>query len=363
MSANSFGRILRLTTFGESHGAAVGGVLDNPPANFSLNLLAVQAELDRRRPGTSAVTTARQEADTLEILSGLMDGVTTGTPIAFLIRNRDARSSDYSKIKDIYRPGHGDFGWWQKHGIYDYRGGGRGSGRETAARVAAGAMARQFLAARGVQILGHVVSVGSITATSFDQSVIETNPVRCADPLAAVTMESLIVDLKNAGDSVGGIVELRATGIPPGWGDPVFDKLDALIGGAMFSIGAVKGVEFGDGFGLATMRGSEANDPMTTVGFVSNHAGGILGGFSTGQEIRVRLAVKPASSISMSQDTIDRDGNACKIQVEGRHDPCICPRLVVVAEAMLALVLCDAMMYNHAVGWGSGAQPHAPTGV
>ena len=284
------------------------------------------------------------------MLSGVFEGQTTGAPLCLLIRNEDARSDDYAELRELFRPGHADLTVERKYGIRDWRGGGRLSGRETAARVAAGAVARQLLAPLGVTLFGHVVEVAGIRATAFAPETIEGNPVRCADPEAALAMQQAIEAARADGDSVGGVVEVRARGVPAGWGDPVFAKLDAAIAGALMSIGAVKGVEIGDGFELARRRGSQANDPILPGGFGSNHAGGILGGISSGAEIVARAAVKPTPSIAAAQQTIDRHGQARTVRGTGRHDPCIAPRLVPVAEAMLALVLADACLAQRACG-------------
>jgi len=321
---NTFGRNFKVTTFGESHGPAVGTVIDGCPARLALSVSDIQPQLDRRRPGTSPLASGRNETDTVEILSGVFEGMTTGTPIALLVRNRDMRSEDYTEIREKFRPGHADFTYEEKYGIRDYRGGGRSSGRETVGRVAAGAVAQKYLAAQGIAISGRIVSVhNKISPQEIEQEI-----------LAA----------KAAGDSVGGIAEIVATGCPVGLGDPVFGKLDAEIAGAMMGIGAVKGVEIGDGFAVAGRFGSENNDQMTATGFLSNHSGGILGGISSGQDIVVRIAVKPTASIAKVQKTRDIHGNKVEISVTGRHDPCIVPRIIPVAEAMLALVLIDALL-------------------
>jgi chorismate synthase len=349
MASNSFGEIFRITTFGESHGPAVGVVVDGVPPGLKVDARAMQREMDRRRPGGSSVSSARDEPDRLEILSGIFEGVTTGAPVAMIVRNRDARPGNYSAISDVFRPGHADYTWWKKYGIRDWRGGGRSSGRETAARVAAGALARQIIAREGVEIFAHVVSIGGIRASSCDRAEAGRNPVRCGDARAAKRMLKAIAAAKKTGDTLGGIVEITVYGVPPGWGDPVFSKLDAVLGSALLSIGAVKGVEFGDGFALSEMKGSRANDPITPGGFDSNRAGGVLGGISNGAPIVARIAVKPTPSVSMPQHTVDVDNNARTIKVPGRHDPCICPRIVPVAEAMTAIVLCDAFLRQRAV--------------
>jgi len=321
---NTFGRNFRCTTFGESHGKAVGVVVDGCPPGIPLTEADIQPYLDRRRPGKSPLESGRQEADRVEILSGVFEGRTTGAPIALLVRNRDVRSEDYDALRDVFRPGHADYTWQAKYGLRDHRGGGRSSGRETLARVAAGAVAVRCLEPCGITIRGRVIEVHAAT-----------------DPEA---MEEEIRAARDTGDSVGGIVEVTATGCPPGLGDPVFSKFDAAIAGAMMGIGAVKGVEIGEGFGAARLFGSEMNDPIGEAGFLSNHAGGVLGGISTGQDIVVRIAVKPTPSIRRVQRTIDTAGKEREITVEGRHDPCIAPRIVPVAECMLAIVILDAML-------------------
>jgi chorismate synthase len=321
---NTFGKNFRITTFGESHGPALGVVIDGCPAGMALAENDIQPFLDRRRPGTSPLSSPRQESDKIEILSGVFEGMTTGTPIALMVRNENQQSGDYEELREKFRPGHADFTYQEKYGLRDHRGGGRSSGRETLSRVAAGAVAMKFLAARGITITGTISEVHDKT-----------------DPKE---MENEILAAKASGDSVGGIVQVTATGCPAGLGDPVFGKLDALIAGAMMGIGAVKGVEIGDGFAAAQAFGSENNDPMTADGFSSNHAGGILGGISSGQDIVVRIAVKPTPSIAKIQQTRDIHGNVVDISVGGRHDPCIVPRIVPVAEAMLALVLMDCVL-------------------
>jgi chorismate synthase len=321
---NTIGRNFAVTTFGESHGPAVGAVIDGCPPRLALTTADIQPLLDRRRPGASPLTSARNETDTVEILSGVFEGQTTGAPVALLVRNRDVHSEDYEAIREKFRPGHADFTYQEKYGIRDHRGGGRSSGRETVGRVAAGAVALKYLAAKGIAVTGRIVSVHGKTAPQ--------------------EIDREILAAKAAGDSVGGIAEITATGCPTGLGDPVFGKLDAAIAGAMMGIGAVKGVEIGDGFAVAGRFGSENNDQMTATGFSGNHAGGILGGISSGQEIVVRIAVKPTPSIAKVQQTRDIHGNAVAITVGGRHDPCIVPRILPVAEAMLALVLADAVL-------------------
>jgi len=348
MSGNSIGRIFTVSTFGESHGPAIGAVVDGCPPGIELTREQIQKELDRRRPGQSEVTTPRNEQDYVEILSGVLEGKTTGTPIGLLIRNQDVDSRAYAELKGIFRPGHADFGYFAKFGIYDHRGGGRASGRETAARVAAGAIARRVLDRFGVWVFAGTIAVGKVRAEKFLPEEIERNPVRCPDPEKAADMVALIKKLKDEGDSIGGIVEVRAMGVPAGLGEPVFAKLSAELGAALLSIGAVKGLEFGDGFQVAQRKGSENFDPFLMEGGKIrtrfNRAGGILGGISTGDPLIIRLAIKPTSSIAQEQETIDLKGESRKFQIKGRHDPCICPRIVPVAEAMTAIVLADHLL-------------------
>ena len=321
---NTFGRNFRVTTFGESHGKAMGAVIDGCPAGIPLSEEDIQPVLDRRRPGQSDLTSPRNEEDRVEILSGVFSGVTTGTPIALLIRNRDTRSGDYDALKDSYRPGHADFTYQQKYGIRDYRGGGRSSGRETVSRVAAGAVAMHVLRDRGITISGKVIRIhGNSRPGEFEDEIRRA---------------------RDSGNSVGGVVEIVSSGVPPGLGDPVAGKLDAAIAHAMMGIGSVKGVEIGEGFHAAELTGKENNDEMTASGFSTNHCGGILGGISTGTDIVVRIAVKPTPSISQEQHTVTVDRTPVTISVKGRHDPCIAPRIVPVAESMLALVLLDALL-------------------
>ncbi len=353
MSNNTFGRRFTITTFGESHGPAIGVVLDGVPPMLPITETDIQKELDRRRPGQSSVTTPRSESDSVEILSGVFEGHTTGAPIALLIRNQNQKSGDYDKLKNVFRPGHADYTFFEKFGVRDYRGGGRSSGRETAARVAAGAIAKVYLATLGITITSYTVQVGDIVATERHLSSIESNIVRCADPQAALKMIALIESVKAEGDSIGGVVETVIQGAPVGLGDPVFDKLDAVLSHAVMSIGTVKGIEFGAGFGAARMKGSESNDPFTIrngkVETTSNHAGGILGGISNGSEIVFRAAIKPPSSISKMQQTVNQSLEPTAIEVLGRHDPCICPRVVPVIEAMTAITFVDAILVQKAI--------------
>jgi chorismate synthase len=341
MPGSSFGDALRITTFGESHGRAIGVILDGVSPGLELSEDDIQQQLDRRKPGQSDITTSRRESDKAHIVSGLFQGRTTGTALCIILYNEDARSGDYEAIKDLFRPGHADYTYLKKYGLRDYRGSGRASGRETAARVAAGAVARKLLTHRGVDILAYTLAVGGLTCRRFDPQAIEHNPLRVCDPDLVPEMLRELEQARDEGDSLGGIVECRMNGVPAGLGEPVFHKLDADLAAAVVSLGAVKGIEFGMGFRAARMKGSEHNDQITADGFISNNAGGILGGISTGQEILFRASVKPTSSISLAQKTVDIHGREAEIRTEGRHDPCICPRIVPVVEAMAALVLED----------------------
>jgi chorismate synthase len=347
MAGNTFGKHFRITTFGESYGKAIGVVIDGVRPGLPIDTTYIQRELDRRRPGQSKVTTARSETDQVEILSGVFEGKTTGTPICMVVWNKDQRPEAYEKIKNVFRPGHAGYTYLAKYGVSDYRGGGRSSGRETAARVAAGAFAKSLLEKRGVRIHAYTKEIGGIKAKTIDFKQIEKNPLRCPDPLAAKRMERLVLRMKKEGDSVGGIVEVVVKNPPAGLGEPVFDKLEADLAKALMSIGAIKGCEVGNGFAAARLRGSANNDPMyydkrrKRVRTRTNNAGGIAGGISNGEDIVLRIAVKPASSIAKVQETVTVKGKSAKISVEGRHDPCICPRVVPVAESMVALVLLD----------------------
>jgi chorismate synthase len=349
---SSFGRIFRLTTWGESHGPALGVVVEGCPAGVELAVEDIQHQLDRRRVGQSKVTTPRGETDRAQVLSGVFEGFTTGAPISMITYNADADSSKYEPLRDVFRPGHADFTYWAKYGHRDHRGGGRSSARETWGRVAAGAIARKILASVGCEVYGFAREIGGIAMESFDREAIEHNIVRCPDPVAAERMVQAILAAKEEQDSLGGVVEVRATGVPPGLGEPTFDKLDALIGQAMLSIPATKGVEIGDGFASSRARGSENNDWFTAengrVRTASNRAGGTLGGISSGEEIVVRVAVKPTSSVARAQETVDTSLQPRTITVEGRHDPSVVPRAVPVAEAMLAIVLADLLLLNRA---------------
>ena len=344
MAGNSFGTLFKLTTFGESHGRALGGVIDGCPAGITLDLEAIQLELDRRKPGQSAIVTQRKEPDTVEIYSGLFEGKTTGTPIGFAIHNTNQKSKDYSHIKDSYRPSHADYVYDKKYGFRDYRGGGRSSARETASRVVAGAIAKQML--NGIQINAFVTQVGSLKMdknyTDLDFSEIEKNPVRCPDPQMAKEMEDYIKSIKKQGDTIGGVISCVAQNVPIGLGEPVFDKLHAALGRAMLSINAVKGFEYGSGFNGVSMKGSEHNDQYKEDGTtVTNLSGGIQGGISNGMDIYFNVAFKPVATILQGYETINKSGELVTTQGKGRHDPCVVPRAVPIVEAMTALVLAD----------------------
>ena len=361
MPGNSFGQAFRITTFGESHGPALGVVIDGCPPNMDLSEEDIQPEMDRRRPGQSAITTARKEGDRAEILSGVFEGKTTGTPIAIVIANEDQRSRDYSDIKDRFRPGHADYTYLAKYGIRDYRGGGRASARETAARVAAGAVAKKLIATEGIAVLGYTQQVGDIQMPRVGDAeitleMVEANAVRCPDGDAARQMEELIDRVRKDGDSVGGAAVITATGCPAGLGEPVFDKLKADLAKALLSVPAVVAFEYGLGFEAASMRGTEYNDPFVMrdgqVRTGSNHAGGMLGGISTGESIGMRVALKPTSSIPTEQSTVDIHGQETTIKTTGRHDPCLVPRFIPIGEAMVALVLAD-----HLLRWRQISKP------
>ncbi len=342
MAGNTFGEAFRVTTFGESHGPALGCIVDGCPPGLELAEADLQCDVERRRSGTSQYTSQRRESDKVRILSGVFEGRTTGTPIGLLVENEDQRSRDYEKIKDRFRPGHADYTYQQKYGLRDYRGGGRSSARETVMRVAAGAIARKFLAERtGVRIHGYLAQMGSIVLEPVDPASAYDNPFFCPDPARVPELERFIWDLRTAGDSIGARVTVKAKGVPPGWGEPVFARLDADLASAMMGINAVKGVEIGAGFGAVLQRGSEHRDELTPRGFKSNHAGGVLGGISSGQEIVVSIALKPTSSITVPGETIDLGGASVEIATTGRHDPCVGIRATPIAEAMLAIVLMD----------------------
>ncbi|MGE0658015.1 MAG: chorismate synthase [Reyranellaceae bacterium] len=357
MAGNSFGTLFRFTSWGESHGPAIGCIVDGVPPLIPLSEGEIQGWLDKRRPGQSRFTTQRQEPDAVKILSGVFDGVTTGTPINLTIENVDQRSKDYSDIKDKFRPGHADFTYWAKYGIRDYRGGGRQSARETAVRVAAGAIARKILG-DGVKVRGALVQIGSkrIDRTNWSWDSVGQNPFWCPDPKAAIEWEDYLDGIRKAGSSTGAVVEVVASGVPAGLGAPLYDKLDSDIARALMTINAVKGVEIGDGFAAAELSGENNGDEIRMRDgrphFLSNHAGGILGGISTGQDIVARMAVKPTSSILKPMRTVDTSGRETEIQTKGRHDPCVGIRAVPVAEAMVACVLADHLLRHRALGRG-----------
>jgi chorismate synthase len=349
MSGNTFGKLFCVTSFGESHGPAIGCVVDGCPPGLVLEAADIQRELDRRKPGTSRHVTQRRESDTVEILSGVFEGRTTGTPIALLIRNEDARSKDYAAIADTFRPGHADYTYWQKYGIRDYRGGGRQSARETAVRVAAGAVARKWLREHfSVVIRGHLTQLGPHRVPFKGWEHVDTNPFFAANDEIVPEFEAFMDALRKAGDSCGARITVVAQNVPVGWGEPIADKLDADIAHAMMSINAVKGVEIGAGFSSVAQRGTEHSDEMTPQGFVSNHAGGILGGISTGQDVVVSIAVKPTSSIRLDRRSVDKAGNPVIVNTHGRHDACVGIRATPIAEAMLALVLIDHALRHRA---------------
>ena len=354
MPGNSFGEIFKITSFGESHGPAIGGIVEGCPAGLSLDTDFIQLMLDRRRPGQSSITTQRKEEDTVELLSGIFEGKTIGTPIGFLIRNKDVKSNDYDHLKETYRPSHADFTWQEKYGIRDYRGGGRSSARETASRVVAGAVAMQLLKHYNVGIAAWVSAVGEIEMpelhTPVTQEAVYNNDVRCPHPATAAKMISLIKEIRSEGDTLGGVVSCSIKGVPVGLGEPVFDKLNASLGKAMLSINAVKGFEIGSGFNAASMRGSAHNDPFTNekgkIKTISNYSGGIQGGISNGAEIYFRVAFKPVATIMTEQETVNSTGEAVTLKGKGRHDPCVVPRAVPIVEAMAAITIADFLLLN-----------------
>ncbi|HDZ8829219.1 TPA: chorismate synthase [Aeromonas dhakensis] len=359
MAGNSFGQLFRVTTFGESHGLALGAVVDGCPPGLEISEADLQGDLDRRKPGTSRYTTPRREPDEVKILSGVFEGKTTGTSIGLMIENTDQRSKDYSDIKDLFRPGHADYTYHQKYGQRDYRGGGRSSARETAMRVAAGAIAKKYLKqVHGIEITGFLSQLGPIKAEAFDAAQIEQNPFFFPDAGKLEALDQYMRDLKKEGNSIGAKVQVIASNVPVGLGEPVFDRLDADIAHAMMGINAVKGVEIGDGFAVVEQKGSEHRDEMTPAGFASNHAGGILGGISSGQDIVVSLGLKPTSSITVPGKTINTEGEAIEMITKGRHDPCVGIRAVPIAEAMLALVLMDHLLRHRAQN--QGVLTHTP---
>jgi len=350
MAGNSFGKIFRMTTFGESHGEGVGVVVDGCPPRIKLLPEDFKKDMARRKPGTYHLGTPRKEDDQVEILSGVFEGLTTGTPITLFIRNRDVQSPPYEILRDLFRPGHADYTYFKKYGHFDFRGGGRSSARETAARVAAGVVARKVLVPARVKVAAYTLELGGVRAKEVDMEAVGKNPCYCPDPVAAEQMEMALSRARAGGDSLGGIIEVRVKGCPPGLGEPVFDKLDADLARAVMSVGAVKGVEIGAGFEAARLKGSENNDPLTPDGFGANRSGGILGGISNGDEIVIRAAVKPVPSIKKEQDTIDRQGRPAKLRLEGRHDTSAVPRMVPVLEAMVRIVIADHYLRAKAIG-------------
>jgi chorismate synthase len=360
MGGNTFGKLFTVTTFGESHGLALGAIVDGCPPGLELSEADIQKDLDRRRPGKSRHTTQRREPDQVKILSGVFEGKTTGTPIGLLIENLDQRSKDYTEIADRFRPGHADYVYLQKYGLRDWRGGGRSSARETAMRVAAGAIAKKYLRERlGVQVRGYLAQLGPIELELKSWEAVEENPFFCPDPAKVPQLEEFMDELRKSGDSIGAKITVIATNVPPGLGEPVFDRLDADLAHALMSINAVKGVEIGDGFRCVTARGSEFRDEMTPEGFLSNHAGGILGGISSGQDIIAHIALKPTSSLRLPARTIDLHGRPVEVITKGRHDPCVGIRATPIAEAMMALVLMDHYLRHRAQN-GDVVPPLAP---
>ena len=350
MAGSSFGHIFRLSTFGESHGIAIGGIIDGVPAGQEIDIALIQAELDRRKPGQSAITTQRKESDTVEILSGIYEGRTTGTPIGFIIRNSDSKSKDYDHLKDNFRPSHADFTYQKKYGHRDHRGGGRSSARETACRVVAGAVAKQILEYKGISFLTYVDQVGNIKFEGEpNPNEIETNEVRCPSNAMAEKMMEYIKEIRKSGDTVGGAIKCIVNGLPIGLGEPVFDKLHAVLGHAVLSINAVKGVEFGSGFDAIEKLGSEHNDLFNEDGTTkTNNAGGIVGGISNGMPLELRVAFKPVATLLKSQESIDKEGNKVTLEGKGRHDPCVVPRAVPIVESMVAITLLDMLLQNNA---------------
>lgn len=364
MSGNSIGKLFCVTSFGESHGPALGCIVDGCPPGLALSEADLQGDLDRRRPGTSRHTTQRREADQVRILSGVFEGKTTGTPIGLMIENTDQRSKDYSTIMDRFRPGHADYTYQQKYGLRDYRGGGRSSARETAMRVAAGGIAKKYLAGQGITIRGYLSQLGPIKAEKLEWSTINDNPFFCPDPDKVAEMEAYMDQLRKDGDSIGAKINVMATGVPPGLGEPIFDRLDAELAHSLMSINAVKGVEIGAGFESVVQRGTEHRDEMTPAGFLSNHAGGILGGISSGQTITATIAMKPTSSLRIPGRSVNLAGEAVEVITEGRHDPCVGIRATPIAEAMMAITLMDHLLRHRAQnGDVSSGVPVIPAGA
>ena len=359
MAGNTFGKLFTVTTFGESHGPALGAIVDGCPPGMALSEADLQEDLDRRKPGQSRHTTQRREDDKVEILSGVFEGKTTGTPIGLIIHNTDQRSRDYSNIAQTFRPGHADYVYDQKYGFRDYRGGGRSSARETAMRVAAGGIAKKYLREKfGVEIRGYLKQLGPIELELKDWSAVSQNAFFCPDPVRVAELEAYMDALRKEGNSIGARVNVVATGVPPGWGEPIFDRLDAEIAHAMMSINAVKGVEIGAGFECVTQKGTEHRDLMSPQGFRSNNAGGILGGISSGQDVVVSMALKPTSSLRLPGETIDRSGDSAEVVTKGRHDPCVGIRATPIAEAMLAMVLMDHALRHR--GQNADVEPMTP---
>lgn len=351
--SNSFGKIFKLTTFGESHGLAIGGIIEGVPSGFTLNLKQIQSELDKRKPGQSAITTQRKESDKVQFLSGILEDTTLGTPIGFIINNEDSNSTDYSHLKENYRPSHADYTYQQKYGIRDYRGGGRASARETACRVVAGAIAKQFLATKNIKIQAFVSQIGEVKSANYkhlDLSLTHQNEVKCPDKFAASKMIKLIEQVKAEGDSVGGKITGVITGLPVGLGEPVFDKLHAQLGKAMLSINAVKGFEYGSGFDAVAMRGSKHNDTFVSsngkISTKTNHSGGVQGGISNGEDVYFNVAFKPVATIMQKQQSVNDKGENIELDFKGRHDPCVVPRAVAIVEAMAAITIFDFYLSN-----------------
>ncbi len=365
MSGNTFGKSFSVTTFGESHGVALGCIIDGCPPGLEISEAYIQAYLDQRKPGTSKYTTQRKEDDKIEILSGIFEGKTTGTPIGLLIRNKDQKSKEYDNLKDIFRPSHADYAYTQKYGVRDHRGGGRASARETTMRVAAGSIARKYLNDNcGIEIHGYLKQIGELSITSIDFSEVNKNPFFCPDKSLVPEIEKYIDLLRSEGDSVGAKIQINAKNMPLGLGEPVFDKLDADLAKALMSINAVKGVEIGEGMAVAGSKGSDSRDEITPDGFKSNNSGGISGGISTGQDLLLSIALKPTSSINKEGDTVDKEGKAVKVQVKGRHDPCVGIRATPIAEAMVALTLMDHYLRNRAQNSGiTSTTPVVPSEI
>ena len=365
MSGNTFGKSFSVTTFGESHGVALGCIIDGCPPGLEISEAYIQAHLDQRKPGTSKYTTQRKEDDKIEILSGIFEGKTTGTPIGLLIRNKDQKSKDYDNLKDIFRPSHADYAYTQKYGVRDHRGGVRASARETTMRVAAGSIARKYLNDNcGIEIHGYLKQIGELSITSIDFSEVNKNPFFCPDKSLVPEIEKYIDLLRSEGDSVGAKIQINAKNMPLGLGEPVFDKLDADLAKALMSINAVKGVEIGEGMAVAGSKGSDSRDEITPDGFKSNNSGGISGGISTGQDLLLSIALKPTSSINKEGDTVDKEGKAVKVQIKGRHDPCVGIRATPIAEAMVALTLIDHYLRNRAQNSGiTSTTPVVPSEI